>query len=86
MALVARHPEYALAFQDEVWWSRVTQPHLHAWAEKDEVLQLVAQTATKEDPDPKSLSENPRIRVYFVCMEVPDGKTTQSNRCVISCA
>jgi hypothetical protein len=33
MALAARHPEYALGFQDEVWWSRMTQPHLHAWAE-----------------------------------------------------
>ena len=26
----------------------------------------------------------PNFRVHFVCMEVPDGKTIQSNRCVIS--
>ena len=56
MALAARHPEYALGFQDEVWWSRVTQPHLHAWAEEGEALRLIAQTAAKKDPDPKALA------------------------------
>ena len=56
IALVERHPEYALGFQDEVWWSRVTQPHLHAWAEKGEVLRLIEQTAPKDDPDAKALA------------------------------
>ena len=56
MALAARHPEYVLGFQDEVWWSRVTQPHLHAWAEAGEALRLIAQTAAKEDPEPKALA------------------------------
>jgi len=41
IALANRHPEYALGFQDEVWWSRVTQPSLHAWAEEGEVLRLI---------------------------------------------
>jgi hypothetical protein len=45
-----------LSFQDEVWWSRVTQPNLHAWAEADEVLRLVEQAAAKNDPDPKALA------------------------------
>lgn len=56
MALAARHPEYALGFQDEVWWSRMTQPHLHAWAEEGEALRLIEQTVAKEDPDPKALA------------------------------
>lgn len=54
--LANRHPEYVLGFQDETWWSRVTQPSLHAWAEQDEVLRLVEQTAPKDDPDPKALA------------------------------
>ena len=45
-----------LGFQDECWWSRVTQPSLHAWAEKDEALRLIAQTSPKDDPDPKALA------------------------------
>ncbi len=56
IALAAHHAEYALGFQDEVWWSRVTQPNVHAWAEEDAGLRLVAQTTAKDDPDPKALA------------------------------
>jgi transposase len=56
IALAARHPEYALGFQDEVWWSRVTQPHLPIWADADSVWRLVEQTAPKDDPDRKALA------------------------------
>jgi len=56
ITLAANHPEYALGFQDEVWWSRVTQPDLHAWTEADKVLRLVEQTPAKDDPDPKALA------------------------------
>ena len=54
--LAAHHPEYALGFQDEVWWSRVTQPNLRAWTDKNEVLHLVEQTTAQDDPDPKALA------------------------------
>ncbi len=43
--LAASHPRWALGFQDEVWWSRVTQPHLHAWCDGAEPLHLVEQAA-----------------------------------------
>jgi hypothetical protein len=56
IALAERHPEYALGFQDEVWWSRVTQPTMHAWAAADSALRLVEQTAPKDDPDRKALA------------------------------
>jgi transposase len=56
IAVAGRHVEYALGFQDEVWWSRVTQPDLHTWAEADDVLRLVAQAVAKDDPDPKALA------------------------------
>ena len=45
-----------LGFADEVWWSRLAQPPLHAWAEADHPLRLVEQTVAKEDPDPKALA------------------------------
>lgn len=46
----------ALGFEDEVWWSRVTQPKLHAWSEESEVLRLVEQAVAKGDPDPNALA------------------------------
>ena len=49
-------PEWAIGFEDEVWWSRLAHPALRAWAEPDRPLRLVAQTVAKDDPDPKALA------------------------------
>jgi len=54
--LAAAHPAWALGFEDEVWWSRVAVPHLHAWVEPDSPLRLVEPTVAKADPDPKALA------------------------------
>lgn len=54
--MAQRHPEYALGFQDETWWSRVTQPNVHAWADSEATLRLIEQEAPKDDPDPKALA------------------------------
>ena len=27
------HEEWVLGYMDEVWWSRLAQPHLHSWTE-----------------------------------------------------
>jgi hypothetical protein len=51
--LVASHPEWALGFEDETWWSRVAQPALHAWAPAQQPLRLIEQTVPSADPDPK---------------------------------
>ena len=56
IALAGRHPEYALGYQDETWWSRVTQPSMHAWAEEGQALRLIEQVVPKDDPDPKALA------------------------------
>jgi hypothetical protein len=56
IALAAAHPDWALGFADEVWWSRLAQPHLQAWAESDQPLRLVEQAVAKDDPDPKALA------------------------------
>lgn len=49
------HPAWALGFQDEVWFSRLAQPNLHAWTQ-EEPLRLVQKEADKTDPDPKALA------------------------------
>ena len=50
------NPEWVLAFEDEVWWSRFAYPGLHAWVDEDETMQLVEQKPKKDDPDPKALA------------------------------
>jgi transposase len=54
--LAASHPDWALGFEDEVWWSRLARPALHAWAEADRPLRLDEQAVAKDDPDPKALA------------------------------
>jgi transposase len=52
-----RHPDWALGFADETWWSRFAQPHLHTWADPETgPLRLVEQAVPKGDPDPKALA------------------------------
>lgn len=44
-----------LGYQDEVWFSRLAQPHLHAWTASNP-LRLVGKEADKSDPDPCALA------------------------------
>jgi hypothetical protein len=44
-----------VGYADEVWWSRLAQPHLHTWTE-GQPLRLVAKPVTKGDPEPKALA------------------------------
>jgi hypothetical protein len=43
-----------LGFQDEVWWSRLARPDLHAWA--GEPLRLHEPATDASDPDPEALA------------------------------
>lgn len=57
IALAETHPEWALGFCDETWWSRFERPAaLHGWSEDGQPLRLVEQTPVKDDPDPKALA------------------------------
>ena len=49
------HPEWVLGFQDEVWFSRLSQPNLHAWTD-DEPLRLVQKSLDKEDKEHKAVA------------------------------
>ena len=50
------HPEWALGFEDETWWSRLAVPELHAWTQAGKPLRLVEQSVAQDDPDPKALA------------------------------
>jgi len=52
--LAATHPDWAIGFADEVWWTRVRQPSLHSWT--DQPLRLVEPSVANDDPDPKALA------------------------------
>jgi transposase len=54
--LARGRPDWAFGFADEVWFSRLAQPALHAWAAPGERLRLVAPAAERDDPDPKALA------------------------------
>jgi transposase len=54
--LAQRHPDWLLGFEDEVWWSRLARPTLHAWQDDERPLHLVEQTVARDDPDPKALA------------------------------
>jgi hypothetical protein len=52
--LAATHPDWAVGFADETWWSRLARPALHAWTA--DPLRLVEQAVAKDDADPKALA------------------------------
>jgi hypothetical protein len=56
LIVLAQRNGWEIGYQDEVWWSRVSQPNLHSWSEQDEPLRLQELAADKNDPDPKALA------------------------------
>lgn len=54
--LAQTESDWALGFEDEVWWSRVAHPRLHAWAEATAPLRLQALTPADNDPEPQALA------------------------------
>ena len=53
--LAAAHADWVLGFADEVWWSRLARPDLHAWADLKPV-RLREMTLPNNDPDPKAMA------------------------------
>ncbi|SRR5579871_547658 len=54
--LARAHPDWLLGFEDEVWWSRLARPALHAWQDANHPLRMVEQTGAPGAPDPKALA------------------------------
>jgi transposase len=55
MSMAKQHPDWAIGFQDESWWSRLTHPALHSWT-IGEPLHLIEHSPSKEDPEPKAIA------------------------------
>jgi transposase len=53
---LAQRCGWEVGYLDEVWWSRVSQPNMHSWSEKDEPLHLQELSVDKNDPDPRALA------------------------------
>src|SRR5437660_3196087 len=53
--LAEAHPDWVLGYQDEVWWSRLARPGLHAWA-GEEPMRLQEPPTDAADGDPKALA------------------------------
>ena len=56
IAWASQQPNWAIGFQDEVWWSRFALPRMHAWQDEEHPVRLVEQSKKKSDPDPKALA------------------------------
>ena len=56
---------WVLGYQDEVWWSRVSQLNLQSWSEKDEPLRLQELSKNKDDPDPKAITNFSHFHVFL---------------------
>jgi len=54
--LAQRHPDWLRGVADEVWWSRLARPALHAWQDDAQPLHLIEQTVARDDPDPTALA------------------------------
>lgn len=50
------HPQWALGFEDETWWSRLAQPTLQTWRPEQHPLRLLEKLRPKTDSDPKALA------------------------------
>jgi hypothetical protein len=53
--MATHHPDIALGFEDEVWWSREAQPQMHAWSD-DRPVRLVEKTVPAKGPEGKALA------------------------------
>jgi hypothetical protein len=53
--MAATQSDLVLGFEDEVWWSREAQPHMHAWSD-DKPVRLVEKTVPAKDPEGKAVA------------------------------
>jgi transposase len=54
ISLAARYPDWVLGFEDEVWWSRIAQPSVHAWTDGPPMKVQLLQS-DRDDPDPDAI-------------------------------
>jgi DDE superfamily endonuclease len=52
----ASKPEWVVAFADECWWSRVTEPNMHSWTPAERPLRLIEKADPLPKGEPKAIS------------------------------
>ena len=55
IALAQSHPNWAVGYADETWWSRLARPALHTWSGNDPP-RLAQLSVPKDDSDPKAVA------------------------------
>ncbi len=55
LRISADHPEWAIGFEDEVWWSRIAQPKVRAWT-GGPPLKVQVLKSEANDPDPDAIA------------------------------
>ncbi|MDQ2997917.1 MAG: transposase [Chloroflexota bacterium] len=84
MVVATQQPGWVLSFQDETWWSRIAQPHLHTWSPNARD-RLHALTVPPTEPKAiacygvllRSVGMVDRIWIRFVAGRPISGITTQ---------
>ena len=56
MALARTHPTWALAWENEVWWSRLAHPARHTWRPAHDPLRLQERTLPDAERPAKALA------------------------------
>ena len=55
--MAEHHQDWALGYVDEVWWSRLAQPRMHAWCfDNDQPLRLLQKRKDKDEQEPLALA------------------------------
>jgi transposase len=54
--LARAHPDWALGFEDETWWSRLAHPTMHVWSDPVQPTRWIEKTRPANDLDPKALA------------------------------
>lgn len=55
LRLSAKHPEWVVGFEDEVWWSRVARPVMRNWTDGP-AMKVRVLGKEKSDPDPVAIA------------------------------
>ncbi len=83
MRLAYSRQGWVVGHQDEVWFSRLATPHLHAWTAA-KAMPLALKTAARDDPAPKALAcyglwreDTCEMMLRFVEKRPVSGVTTQ---------
>jgi transposase len=72
LRLAVKHADWVVGFEDEVWWSRLAQPRMHAWTDGPP-MKVQVLTADDDDPEPDAIccygmlrNDTGRVMLRFV--------------------